>query len=258
MALSAARKRIPDRGYRLSAFGYKLDTGKTFYANALVAVLGGYLRPCTGAPGERVVGVIDIGREESVVTAGTAGATTPIDKAAVKIGIFPFAIGTAGDALTQVHVGRKVYAIDDTTVGLLPTGGRPIAGELMEIDGTDAWVKVDDSGTNSVSEGTLWQGPGSVETVAAPGAISPNTHITLLSAVDGTDAFTMADGLFIGQEKIVVVSVAGTNTPVGTVTPATPRGHANVTAVGTLGDLVVWVWTATGWVVKSAFQVTVA
>lgn len=257
MALSAARKKIDNRGPLLFNWGYKLDTGKTFYANALVAVFGGYLRPCTGAPGERVVGVVDLGQEESVVTTGSAGSTLPISKAAVKTGVFAFAIGASADALTQAHVGRKVYAIDDTTVGLLPTGGRPIAGELMEIDGTDAWVKVDDSAVGA-AEGTLWQGLGSVETVAAPGAISPNTHITLLSAIDGTDPFTMADGLFIGQEKLVVVSVAGTNTPVGTVTPATPRGHANVTAFGTLGDSAVWVWTATGWVVKSAFQVTVA
>lgn len=52
--------------------------------------------------------------------------------------------------------------------------------------------------------------------LAAPGALTLTDKVTLLS-VDGTDAFTLEDGEE-GQIK-VVICVAATSTPVGTLTP---------------------------------------
>jgi hypothetical protein len=58
-----------------------------------------------------------------------------------------------------------------------------------------------------------------VESIIAPGALSVGAETSELS-VDGTDAFTLADGYYVGQRK-KVRCVAAPNTPVGTLTPAT-------------------------------------
>jgi hypothetical protein len=90
--------------------------------------------------------------------------------------------------------------------------------------------------------------------VAAPGAIDPTYRFTTL-AVDGTDAYTLANGTYPGQQVTCFV-ISGANIPVGTITPATPTGFATVTALGAVGDLVTFMWTGAGWVVTSAFGVT--
>lgn len=256
MALSAARKKIPNRGPIALTWGYFLDTGKTFYANALVALFGGYLRPCTGAPGEKVVGVAELVVDESVVSAGSAGATTPVTKIAVKTGIFGFAIGGTSDAVTQADVGRKVYAIDDTTIGKLSTGGRPVAGMLMEVEGTTAWVNVtgNEDAVAADGDGTAWQGAGSVEAISSAGALSVATEISTL-AVTGTTAYTLANGLFKGQRKVATV-VSGASTPLGTITPATPSGFATVTALGGVNDSVEFIWSGAAWYIASSFGCT--
>lgn len=93
-----------------------------------------------------------------------------------------------------------------------------------------------------------------VNAIAAPGAINPAfRHHTL--AIDGTDAFTLANGTFPGQ-RVSVFCLAGTNIPVGTITPATPGGFATVTALGALGDCVEFEWTGAAWIVISCFGVT--
>lgn len=83
--------------------------------------------------------------------------------------------------------------------------------------------------------------------IAAPGAIDPNRRFHTL-AVDGTDAFTLADGSYIGQ-LVTCFALAGTNIPVGTITPATPLGYATVSGIGALGDTVTFMWVGSGWVV---------
>lgn len=93
-----------------------------------------------------------------------------------------------------------------------------------------------------------------VNAIVAPGAIDPAIrHHTVL--VDGTDAFTLANGTFIGQ-RVSVFSLAGTNIPVGTITPATPLGYATVTAIGALGDSVLFEWNGAGWLIIASFGVT--
>jgi hypothetical protein len=87
-------------------------------------------------------------------------------------------------------------------------------------------------------------------TVSAAGAIDPNQLITYLS-VDSTKAYTLADGTEIGQ-IVIVLCIAGTNTPNGTVTPAhtSPASGATYTAVsafGAVNDFCVFMWDGTGW-----------
>jgi hypothetical protein len=92
------------------------------------------------------------------------------------------------------------------------------------------------------------------QAIAAPGAIDPAYSFHTL-AIDGTDAFTLADGTRLGQ-LVTVFCLAGTNIPVGTITPATPLGYATVTALGALGDCVTFKWLAAGWVVIACNGVT--
>lgn len=69
-----------------------------------------------------------------------------------------------------------------------------------------------------VFPGPAVAGVSGVESVIAPGAISVATEVTLLS-VDGTDAYTLASGLYDGQIK-EILCVAAANTPAGTITGA--------------------------------------
>lgn len=94
--------------------------------------------------------------------------------------------------------------------------------------------------------------------VNAPGAIDPTKRITHLT-IDGTDAFTLANppaGTLAGYSILIWVR-AGTTTPIGTVTPATPAFHTNVTALGVVGDFVVYIWTGTAWVPGANQGVTI-
>jgi hypothetical protein len=87
---------------------------------------------------------------------------------------------------------------------------------------------------------------GGLETVSAPGVIAPGAYETLLE-VDGTDAFTMAVGSYIGQRKRITCITAA-NTPLGTVTLADAYGSEPLTHTFTaVGQSVEWQWTATGW-----------
>lgn len=93
-----------------------------------------------------------------------------------------------------------------------------------------------------------------VNAIAAPGAIDPAFRYHTL-AVDGTDAFTLANGTYLGQQ-VKVFCLAGANIPVGTITPATPLGYATVSALGALGDSVIFEWNGSGWIVVASFGVT--
>lgn len=256
-ALTAARTAVANKGPILSTIGYKAAASQTFYNGAMVAKnTAGYLVPAATTAGLTVVGVCDLDNQNSLVTDGVAGSSS----VKVKSGIFAMVNGSSTDAVTIADLEELVYVLDDQTISRLPGAGRPVAGILKKLEGGVPYVAMGHGAAspnvNPAGAGTAWQGTGSVDAVGAPGAIPVTTHITELT-VDGTDAHTLADGLFIGQEKVITV-VAGTNTPVSTVTPATPNGFANVTALGALGDCVVLVWTADGWSLKSHAGVTVA
>lgn len=88
-----------------------------------------------------------------------------------------------------------------------------------------------------------------LETVSAPGAISPSVYETHLE-VDGTDAFTMGDGSTVGERKRITCITAA-NTPVGTVTlngsQAAFASEPTAWVFTTVGQFVEFEWTATGW-----------
>ena len=129
------------------------------------------------------------------------------------------------------------------------------SGQLFAVVGSLAWVGIGFATphtANSAGSGTAYQGKGSVEAVSAAGALSVNTEITTL-AVTGVTAYTLPNGLFLGQRKTVVV-VSAASSPNGTITPATPSGFATVTGLSAVGAMVELIWAGAGaWYLASRF-----
>lgn len=254
-ALAAPRKNFSNKGPVLLDFAHPAKTGKVFFAGAM-AMKGadGYLVPAAATAGGRVMGIVELENHPSSDTTGKADGAELIN---CRLGIWPLAMGATVDAVTKADEGNDVYVLDDQTISRLPGAGRPVAGQLWLVEGTTAWVGIGyytPKNDASDSDGTEFQGAGSSEAFASPGALSVATEISLMTT-DGTDAVSLADGLFAGQRKIVTV-VAGTNTPLATITPATPSGFATVTALGGVGDTVTFLWTGAAWVIAGAFGVT--
>jgi len=257
MAALTDKRVIPStRGEIIRTIDFPCASAQVFYNNGFVALnTSGYLVPAATTAGLRVAGLVDLTLHASFTAASSNGGS----RLPVKQGIFPFNIGASTDALTQADALKDVYVLDDQTVGRLPTGGRPIAGQLIEVEGTIAWVAVGfrlPGTSNERGGGTAYQGDGSTENIAAAGAVSVNTHISL-ATVTGTTAYTLANGLFVGQQKIVTC-IAGSGTPNATVTPTTPSGFASVSAIGAVGDSVMFVWTGSAWILGPSFGCTPA
>lgn len=250
-ALAAARTNLANKGPILYTLGIKAAASQTIYNGALVMVnTAGKLIPAATTAGGRVVGVADLGTKNSVLTALD-------DVITVKVGIFPFANGTSSDALTDADNLNDVYALDDQTVGRLPTAGRPLAGQLIKIESGLCYVAIGfrlPNHSNTKGAGTAYQGDGSVEAISSAGALSVNTAISTV-AVTGTTAYTLANGLFAGQRK-TVICISAASTPNGTITPATPSGFATVTTIGAQGESVEFIWTGAAWVIASSFGCT--
>lgn len=101
----------------------------TIYQGTMVAVnASGYLVSASADPTLRVVG-----RAEEAVdnSAGAAGALT----CKVKRGVFGYVNSSSTQAISDVHIGRPCYAVDNQTVALRnPTGEYPVAGRVYDVD----------------------------------------------------------------------------------------------------------------------------
>jgi hypothetical protein len=163
----------------------------------------------------------------------------------VEEGIFKWANSGTG-ALAQANVGYPCFVEDDQTVSDRGTFG-VVAGRVYEIDSDGGiWVAtfLDEVPENAGEE------------TVTTGAISVGTRTTFLS-VTGTVPFTLADGLYHGQQKFLKCTVAA-STPVGTVTPATPSGFATVTFDST-ADWALLEWRkGSGWKVIAFAAAVVA
>lgn len=82
-----------------------------------------------------------------------------------------------------------------------------------------------------------------VETVTS-GALSTTKRISRLS-VTGTKVYTLAAGSWVGQEKVLICSVAA-STPVGSVT-GTFLGGTTIGDFGVVGEVAHLVWDGSQW-----------
>lgn len=262
-ALAAPNTKVGNKGPINMVFGRTTKAGKVFYAGAAVALepVGKFLVPASSAPGLIACGILDLDNKPSVdTTLGVDGDTTLV----VKCGVFPFSIGSSGDALVKADELNDVFMIDDNTVGKTDGGlGRAVMGQLFLIGdargnpnptGDTAWVSVGGPRLPNLSSSI---GKGSSENITAAGALSVNTEISTLTLPTGAMALTLANGLYKGQRKIVVV-VGATGSPNATVTPATTLGFTTVSALGALGDVVEFEWTGAAWIIVGNAGVAVA
>lgn len=209
-----------------------------------------------------------------VPAADTAGLSSPVGRGAVYVdgtglsdghanllnktaepGVFGYAGSAALVSAGAAMKGKIVYVVDDLTVGLESDTTNAIpAGVLEEIRGSEFFVAV---GMFLAPGGSLGGSSGfNTVAYAAPGAIDPAGRYNTL-AVDGTDAYTLADGTTPGQ-RVTAFVISGANTPNATITPATAVGFTAVSALGVLGDLVTFEWSADGWFITALNGATVA
>jgi hypothetical protein len=256
----------------LEAFDIQLSAGVVVFNGGLVMTKAGYGRPAAAGVGFVCVGWAELSPGLPSVTGGaTDGANfvgLSTNKLRVRAGCGWFNNSTSTDQILQANCGGNTlcYLADDNTVALTSNAGaRSVAGVIVEIDPTGKKVLVSISPqiplNPAVGLGTGFLGRGSMDTLAAAGAASVNTEVTLLNGIAGAQAISLADGLFLGQRKSFVFQ-AGSATPNATVTPATRGGgYASVSALGALGDTVEFVWAnpaSPAWFITSSQGVTIA
>jgi len=180
----------------------------TIYKGALVCVNNtGYAVAGAKTAGYKVVGVAD---EQVDNSAGSDGDLS----VRVRKGVFAFKNDT--DAVAQSHIGRPCFVVDDQTVADEAEGSSVVAGLVEAIDANDEiWVSIIDEAMAALAVANC---NAAVETVTS-GALSLYTKTSFISCT-GTQAYTLAAGLYQGQEKIIKCSVAA-STPIGTLTPST-------------------------------------
>lgn len=242
MALTVDRrtKSRHNSGDRTAAV--KLAASVTAYKGGLAAVLiTGYAQPAATTAGMRVVGVF---QNAKIVNSGAAGAK----EAQVSTGVYLFD-NDGTNAVAQADVGRHCYVKDDCTVQDENGGSAVIAGLVVGVETAGVWVYV----APEVSmQGIQFTG---IETVTS-GAISLYTRTSLIS-VTGTQAYSLAAGLFEGQRKTLYCPVAA-STPAGTVTPSLLAGGTTL-AFNAVDDSCELEWhDATGWNVVTKNSVTLA
>jgi hypothetical protein len=239
MALTADKKPQSKVTGPHSSSGPVADSA-VLYRGALLALNAtGYLVPASTTAGLRVVGMATRKTDNSDGGDGDLAAQW-------ETGVFCFK-NDATYPISQADVGRVCWVKDDETVQDERGGSSVVAGIVMAYESSSKiWVLVGPD--TAYVPGALV--PGGLEVVAAPGAISTSVYETHLSAIDGTDAFTMGDGLYLGQRKRVTCTGAS-NTPLGTVTlngaQAAYGTERTTWTFTTAGQWVEWEWTATGW-----------
>jgi hypothetical protein len=248
-ALTAPRATV-QKGVNKAIFDMldvQLKANVVVYNGALIVLTGGYGKPGVTGVGLIAAGVAQLVPELPSITAGTSDGATTIR---VAQGVFKFNNSSAGDLIAQANVGAVCYVVDDNTVALTSGGGtRSIAGTIMEVDSSGVSVSVGMQFAGAQGAGGA-VAAGSVEAIVAAGALSVNTAISTL-AITGTTAYTLANGLFIGQRKTVVV-ISGASTPAGTITPATPSGFSTVAGLNVKGQAVTFIWAGAGaWYIES-------
>jgi len=146
---------------------------------------------------------------------------------------------TLGDGLFVGQVKNVIVtATASTPAGTLtPTSYGATSEHFSEVD---EMLSLEWDGTNWIKLDFRLSQRGA-ETVTT-GACSIYTRATLLSCT-GTIAYTLADGLFVGQRKSFVVTVAA-STPAGTLTPVS----GTVRFFSAIGERLELEWDGADWI----------
>lgn len=94
---------------------------------------------------------------------------------------------------------------------------------------------------------------GVAQALSGAGAINVTTAVTLFTSTGAGQALTLADGVRVGQRKIVIHTVDGGS---GVITPAHPGNHATVTLTNRW-ESVEYLWSGSVWDVIAASPVAI-
>lgn len=127
LAQDTPRKRSGDQIAPVDRY-LPVAASAVFWAGSLVGLnQNGYLVVASADPTIRIVGIAGL----AVNNSGIDGAVS----CPVEVGCFPFVNSTGTDAITEAHVGRVAYAVDDNTVACTSNlGTRPALGRIDRID----------------------------------------------------------------------------------------------------------------------------
>lgn len=224
----------------------KVAASVVIYKGALVARnTAGYLVPAANTLGYRIVGLA----QEQV---NTTGLLDGVSECKYLAGVSVKLKNDGTNAIAQTNMGKVVWVQDDQTVrGTAGNGVVAGLAEYIEADG-QVLVLVDPIYAAYEAESA------GQETVAAAGALSLYTRTSLLS-IDGTKAYTLGAGTYVGQRK-TIRAVLATNTPAGTVTGAfNTDGTATTAALfNAVGDQLEVEWNGTAWQVLANTSVTLS
>lgn len=134
MAALTSDKKITIADSGIKTQDYKVKGAAVIYQGATVAVdAGGYLVPASNTAGLKVVGF-------ALQACNATGAGDGVKSCQVGEARIFRANAAAGDAVTQAHIGKKVYVADDQTVRST-AGNAVVAGYCLAIE--DGQVLVD-------------------------------------------------------------------------------------------------------------------
>jgi len=243
-ALTAARNtvRLGPSEVVLGSIDCPLKANAKVYQGAMLALdlTTGYFTQALGATlSLKVVGRFSSQQPFTPVLDNTGGSNGALTARAEQ-GVFRYGNSSSGDLIASTDVGKPCYVVDDQTVAKTDNGGtRSLAGIIMGVDTAGVFVGV------GLQIGSLADAiAGAGEQISASGALAVGKRTSIL-AVSGTKAYTLADGLFIGQRKSIFCRSA-TSTPQGVVTPAHPNNFATLTFANANGSAELE-WNGTGW-----------
>lgn len=108
-----------------------LQASNVIYKGSLVAISNGLAYPAKSYVGYQIAGV-------AIEKSDNSGANYSSTRKIV-VGQGVFSMNKLGD-VDYTDVGKKVYVYDDNTVSILTNGNSIVAGTLLDVDGTAAFV----------------------------------------------------------------------------------------------------------------------
>ena len=149
---------------------------------------------------------------------------------------------------TQVGLGN----VDNTSDAAKPVSAAVQAALNLKLDITDFNVlegRMDDAEGDIIEvRSEVGAGLTDVESLTAPGEVSIDHGLTLITADDAAQAFTLEDGL-AGHTKLVVLAAAGAGDS-AVITPDTALGWTSA-ELDTAGQALSLAWTPAGWAITS-------
>lgn len=182
----------------------------TIYAGAMVAMdTSGNCRPARATATDKVVGVALKRCDNSAGLAGAFAGGVEVDTRF----IHRFGNSSSTDAITDVHVGRDCFVVDDQTVALTDNGGtRPRAGRIEKVDSKGVWVDFSGKRSRKAIVGPLAMTDVSAAGNSAEGC-APFAGIV-------TKMYTKLGGAITGADSTVTGKINGSAMTGGAVTVA--------------------------------------